>query len=63
MQVVEQDEASGSQRPIVMFNARLASGDAGVGLNTRRLLQDFLGSFAMSYSLQPVGENASIFKR
>ena len=28
--------------PVIMFNPRLASGDVGIGLNVRRMQQNFL---------------------
>ncbi len=30
--------------PVVMFNPRLASGDVGIGLNVRKMQQNFLRS-------------------
>lgn len=41
----------------------VCSGDAGVGLNVRRLTKRFLSTFTTSYSLRPVGEVGSVFKR
>lgn len=59
----EADEAAGRpDRPIVLFNARLASGDVGLGLNARRLRQQFLNNFMVTYSLRPVGEIGSVFR-
>ena len=46
-----------------MFNPRLASGDVGVGLNVRRLRESFLKDFATTYSLRPVGDVGSVFRR
>lgn len=46
-----------------MFNPRLASGDVGVGLNVRRMRESFLRGFATTYSLRPVGDVGSVFRR
>ncbi|KAF8072802.1 AGO3 [Scenedesmus sp. PABB004] len=63
-QVGEQDEAAGSmERPIVLFNQRLSSGDVGIGLNARRLRSTFLQRFNVTYSLRPVGEVGTVFRR
>jgi len=48
---------------LIMFNPRLASGDVGVGLNIRRLRESFLKDFATTYSLRPVGDVGSVFRR
>ena len=48
---------------LVMFNPRLASGDVGVGLNIRRLRDTFLSDFVTVYSLRPIGDVGSVFKR
>jgi hypothetical protein len=48
---------------LIMFNPRLASGDVGVGLNIRRLRENFLKDFATTYSLRPVGDVGSVFRR
>jgi len=48
---------------LVMFNPRLASGDVGVGLNIRRLRETFLKDFVTTYSLRPVGDVGSVFRR
>ena len=48
---------------LIMFNPRLASGDVGVGLNVRRLRESFLKDFATTYSLRPVGDVGSVFRR
>jgi hypothetical protein len=48
---------------LVMFNPRLASGDVGVGLAMRRLRERFLGEFMTTYSLRPIGDIGSVFKR
>lgn len=49
--------------PLVLFNPRLASGDAGVGLNIRRLNKQFMSTFTTSYSLRPVADVGSVFRR
>ncbi|DBA86430.1 hypothetical protein WJX79_010680 [Trebouxia sp. C0005] len=49
--------------PIILFNPRLASGDAGVGLNVRRLTKQFTSTFTTSYSLRPVADVGSVFRR
>ena len=46
----------------VLLNPRLASGDAGVGLNARRLRDRFVGGFTVAYSLRPFGQG-TVFKR
>jgi hypothetical protein len=48
---------------LVMFNPRLSSGDVGVGLAMRRLRDNFLGNFMTTYSLHPIGDIGSVFKR
>ena len=48
---------------LVMFNPRLASGDVGVGLNIRRLRESFLRDFVTTYSLRPVGDVGTVFRR
>lgn len=48
---------------LVMFNPRLASGDVGVGLNIRRLRESFLKDFITTYSLRPIGDVGSVFRR
>jgi hypothetical protein len=48
---------------LVMFNPRLASGDVGVGLNMRRLQESFLKDFTITYSLRPIGDVGSVFRK
>lgn len=48
---------------IIMFNPRLSSFDAGVGLNVRRIRSEFLSRFLTTYSLRPIGSMGSVFKR
>eukprot|EP00878_Enallax_costatus_P020024 GHUV01021153.1.p1 GENE.GHUV01021153.1~~GHUV01021153.1.p1 ORF type:complete len:236 (+),score=74.14 GHUV01021153.1:722-1429(+) len=63
-QVGEQDEKAGAlDRPVVLFNQRLSSGDVGIGLNARRLRDNFLKRFTVTYSLRPVGEVGTVFRR
>jgi hypothetical protein len=60
----EQDEQAGvPERPVVLFNQRLSSGDVGLGLNARRLRSNFLARFATTYSLRPIGDVGSVFRR
>lgn len=33
----------------------MRSGEVGIGLNVRRMVLDFLGSFTTAYSLRPIG--------
>lgn len=54
---------AGETRSVVLFNPRLASGDVGVGLNVRRLRNTFLKEFAVTYSLRPIGDVGSVFRR
>ena len=46
-----------------MFNPRLASGDVGVGLAIRRMREQFLGRFTTTYSLRPIADVGSVFRR
>ena len=47
----------------MLFRSRLASGDAGVGLNVRRMRERFLGKMTVTYSLRPLPWcNGSLFK-
>ena len=39
------------------------SWDVGVGLNVRRIRQQFLSRFLTTYSLRPIGELGSVFRR
>ena len=48
---------------LIMFNPRLASGDVGVGLNIRRLRESYLKNFVTTYSLRPIGDVGSVFRR
>ena len=49
--------------PVVLLNPRLASGDAGVGLNVRRMRDNFLGKMTVTYSLRPLPWcNGSLYK-
>lgn len=43
--------------------ACVCSGDAGVGLNVRRLTKQFTSTFTTSYSLRPVGDVGSVYRR
>jgi len=55
-------EALESGASIVLLNPRLASGDAGIGLNARRLRERFVNQFTVSYSLRPLADG-TVFKR
>ena len=48
---------------IVLLNPRLASGDAGIGLNVRRMRQNFLNRFAVTYSLRPIEDFGAQLKK
>jgi len=48
--------------PVVLFNPRLVSGDVGIGLNVRRMREQFLKTFVMAYSLRPIGAG-SVFRK
>jgi hypothetical protein len=37
----------------------LHSGDVGIGLNVRRMVLDYLGSFTTAYSLRPIGRGTA----
>lgn len=41
----------------------VCSGDVGLGLNARRLRNNFLQRFNVTYSLRPVGEVGTVFRR
>ncbi|KAG2454248.1 hypothetical protein HYH02_001282 [Chlamydomonas schloesseri] len=60
----QQAETEGAlDRPIVLFNQRLSSGDVGLGLNSRRIRSQFLQNFTVTYSLRPIGEIGSVYRR
>lgn len=60
----EQDEQEGRPyRPVVLFNPRLSSGDVGLGLNARRLRQNFTKNFTVTYSLRPIADVGSVYRR
>ena len=46
----------------VCFHCK-CSGDVGIGLNARRLRENFLNRFNVTYSLRPVGELGTVFRR
>lgn len=48
---------------LVLFNPRLVSGDVGIGLNVRRLRQQFLGQFVTTYSIRPIDDIGTIYRR
>ncbi len=39
------------------------SGEVGVGLNVRRMMLDYLSSFTIAFSLRPVGDIGTVFRR
>lgn len=39
------------------------SGDVGLGLNARRLRDNFLKNFSITYSLRPIGDVGSVYRR
>ena len=39
------------------------SGDVGIGLNVRRMRVEFLSTFTVTYSLRPLGEFGTVFRR
>ena len=47
---------------LVLINPRLASGDAGIGLNVRRMRERFMGRLTVTYCLRPVG-NGTVYRR
>ncbi|EIE23477.1 hypothetical protein COCSUDRAFT_65935 [Coccomyxa subellipsoidea C-169] len=55
--------AGSSFTPVILFNPRLASGDVGLGLNVRRMRNEFLSTFQITYSLRPVNETGTVFRR
>ncbi|KAJ7526753.1 hypothetical protein O6H91_16G021600 [Diphasiastrum complanatum] len=57
--LAEDDE--NSPRPLILWNPHLSSGDVGIGLNVRRMRENFLSTFTSVYSLRPVFAGA-IFK-
>ena len=60
----EQDEKQSREyRPIVLFNPRLSSGDVGLGLNARRMRENFTKNFTVTYSLRPIGDEGSVYRR
>eukprot|EP00884_Botryococcus_braunii_P002935 jgi/Botrbrau1/12642/Bobra.67_1s0008.1 len=47
---------------VILFNPRLASGDVGIGLNVRRMRDQFLSTFTTTYSLCPIGDIGTVFR-
>ena len=39
------------------------SGEVGVGLNVRRMMLDYLSTFTIAFSLRPVGDIGTVFRR
>ncbi|KAI5057639.1 hypothetical protein GOP47_0027654 [Adiantum capillus-veneris] len=50
------------ERPLIMWNPRLFSGDVGIGLNVRRTRDNFVSTFTVVYSMRPLSQGA-IFRR
>lgn len=48
--------------PVILFNPRLVSGDVGIGLNVRRMREQFLKTFVITYSLRSLGPG-SVFRK
>lgn len=46
-----------------LFASAQRSGDVGIGLNARRLREKFTNRFNITYSLRPVGELGTVFRR
>lgn len=41
----------------------LFSGEVGVGLNVRRIRSSFLSAFVTTYSLKPIGDIGTVFRK
>ena len=41
----------------------LRSGDVGLGLNARRLRDSFMKNFVVTYSLRPIADIGSVYRR
>ena len=39
------------------------AGDVGIGLNVRRMRRQFLGQFIVTYSIRPIGDEGTVFRR
>lgn len=59
--VIEMARKTEGTTPLVLFNARLASGEVGVGLSARRLRNEFLSSFVVAYALRPF-QGGTVFR-
>ena len=42
---------------------RVCAGDVGIGLNVRRMRKQFLGQFVTTYSIRPIDDIGTIFRR
>jgi hypothetical protein len=49
--------------PLPQPNPNPPSGDVGIGLNARRLRTNFLNRFTVTYSLRPVGDIGTVFRK
>ena len=47
----------------LLHTSRPRSGDVGIGLNARRMRTNFLNRFTVTYSLRPVGDIGTVFRR
>eukprot|EP01025_Chloroclados_australasicus_P010952 TRINITY_DN1467_c0_g1_i1.p3 TRINITY_DN1467_c0_g1~~TRINITY_DN1467_c0_g1_i1.p3 ORF type:complete len:231 (+),score=32.97 TRINITY_DN1467_c0_g1_i1:57-749(+) len=54
---------AGESVQFVLFNPRLSSGDVGIGLAVRRMREKFLRQFLVTYSLKPIGEIGTVFRK
>jgi hypothetical protein len=54
--------ASEAGAACILLNPRLASGDAGIGLNARRTRERFTSRLTVTYCLRPVGDG-TVFRR
>jgi len=59
----EAEERGDTAASVVMINPRLASGDVGIGLNVRRMRDEFTSTFTTTYSLRPLEEYGTVFRR
>ena len=41
----------------------LCSGDVGIGLNVRRMRTSFMSTFAVTYSLCPIGDIGTVYRQ
>jgi Domain of unknown function (DUF1995) len=53
----------GSRHAIDCAEPKSCSGEAGIGLNVRRMRDQFLSTFTNTYSLRPIGDVGTVFRR